>query len=292
MTNVESWWTATRRFVGRGQHARGTPRIGLAFGGGFARGIAHAGVLRVLERHNIPIHCVSGISAGAMVAAAFAGGCSSEHIEKIGSSMRFRDVARWTISRFGFAGSDRMVTFLQRLLKENHFEEMKIPLAIVATDLGTGQPVVFKGSGDVVLPIRASCSYPGLFLPIRYQGRCLVDGAISMEVPTKPLREMGATHIIAVHLPSPQSCPDPTSMFSVVNRCFQAMSSRLEQEWRRYADLVISPEAGDLPWDSFESARRMVELGEQAATAALPVLQRWLAQPQIPEKQQGLRVAV
>ena len=111
---------------------------------------------------------------------------------------------------------------------------MKIPLAVVATDLGSGNPVVFRGKGDVVLPIRASCSYPGLFLPIKHRGRCLVDGGISMEVPTKPLRDMGATRIIAVHLPSPDTCPDPSSMFSVVNRCFQVMSERLEREWRKF----------------------------------------------------------
>lgn len=268
------------------------PRIGLALGGGFARAIAHIGVLRVLEQNDIPIHTIAGISAGSMVAAAYAGGCTSSDIEKIALSMRFRDVARWTISWLGFAGSDRMVVFLKRLLKENQFERMKVPLAIVATDLGSGSAVVFRGKGDVVLPIRASCSYPGLFQPMRYGGRCLVDGAIAMEVPARPLREMGATRVIAVHVPNPRTCPAPGSMFSVVNRCFQVMSGRLENEWSKYADLVIRPAVGDLSWDSFRNAQRMIEVGEKAANAALPTIKEWLKTPETPPKDGPLAIAV
>jgi NTE family protein len=251
-------------------------RIGLALGGGFARGIAHVGVLRVFEENNIPISYVAGVSAGSMVAAAFAGGCTASDIEKVARSMRFHDVARWSLSWMGFAGSDPMVAFLKRFLKQDRFENMKTPLAIVATDLTSGDPVVFRGTGEVVLPIRASCAYPGLFRPIKYDGHYLVDGGVSMEVPVRPLREMGATRIIAVHLPAPATSPDPTNVFSVVNRCFQVMGGRLQNEWRKHADLVISPSVGNMAWDSFENAGRMIELGEKAALAALPAIQQWL----------------
>ncbi len=280
MQPAESWWDATRKFVmrrsGGPTPAPMSPRIGLALGGGFARGIAHIGVLHVFERNHIPIHAIAGVSAGAMVAAAYTGGCGTGHIEEVARTMRFRDVAGWTINRLGLAHSERMIPFLKRLLTENRFEKMKIPLAIVASDLASGSPVVFRGHGDVVMPIRASCSYPGLFLPIKNNGRCLVDGAIAMEVPAKPLWEMGATRIISVHLPNPRVCPDPSSMFSVINRCFQSMSERLEQEWRKHSDLVISPAVGEIAWDSFENAHRMIELGEKAAEAALPTIKNWL----------------
>jgi NTE family protein len=282
------WWNLTRRLVPR---AAAPPRIGLALGGGFARGIAHIGVLRVFERNNIPIHCVAGISAGSMVAAAFAGGCSTNDIEKVAVSMRFRDVARWTLSRMGLAGSDPMVAFLNRFLKQDRFENMKTPLAIVATDLTSGDPVVFRGKGDVVLPIRASCSYPGLFLPIKYGGHCLVDGGVSMDVPVRPLRDMGATRVIAVHLPAPASAPDPASIFAVVNRCFQVMGGRLENEWRKYADLVITPAVGDMAWDSFENAGRMIDLGEKAALAALPAIKQWLKPFEMPSDSRSLAFA-
>jgi NTE family protein len=248
----------------------------------------------VFEKNDIPIHAVAGVSAGAMVAAAFAGGGDANHIEEFALSMKLRDVARWTISRYGLAGSDRMIQFLGRLLKAKRFEDMKLPLAVVATDLTTGKPVVFEKTGDVVLPIRASCSYPGLFLPIRDGRRCLVDGFVSMEVPTLPLRRMGCTHIVAVHLPSPGDCPDFGNMLAVVNRCFQVMSVRSEGEWRRYANLVISPNVAELAWDSFASAKKLIESGERAALAAIPTIRKWLkaAAPAAQLTPDPLRVAV
>ena len=295
MQPIEAGETRARRWWNFGRNSErkqpSTPRIGLALGGGFARGIAHIGVLRVFEQNNIPIHCVAGISAGSMVAAAFAAGCNSSEIERVALSMRFRDVAKWTLSWTGLAGSDRMATFLKGLLKHDRFEDMKTPLAIVATDLTTGAPVVFRDKGDVVLPIRASCSYPGLFRPIKYGGHCLVDGAVSMEVPARPLRSMGASRVITVHLPAPAACPDPGSIFSVVNRCFQVMGNRLETEWRKYSDLVISPEVGDMAWDSFDNARKMIELGEKAALAALPAIKRWLKPFETAEKSRSLALA-
>ena len=174
MKSSLGWWDATRTWVRNGLSRRSyPPRIGLALGGGFARGIAHVGVLRVLEQNNIPISVIGGVSSGAIVAAAMASGACADEIEQVALSMKFRDIARWTLNLMGLAGSDRMITFLTRLLKVNRFEDLRIPLAIVATDLNTGRPVTFHSSGDLVMPIRASCAYPGLFLPIRYQGRFL-----------------------------------------------------------------------------------------------------------------------
>lgn len=251
-------------------------RIGIALGGGFARGIAHIGVLRVFEEHRIPVHCISGVSAGAMVAASFASGASTAEIELVGRAMKFRDVARWTVSRLGLAGSDRMISFLSRLLRVGRFEDMKIPLAVVATDLATGKPVVFREQGEVVTPIRASCSFPGLFLPVRHQNRYLVDGFVGMEVPAAPLRLMGATHVVAVNIPNAKEAVDPGNLFSVIDRCFQVMCTRTEGEWRRSSDLVIEPDVAHIGWDAFASCHKMIEAGERAALAALPVIQRWL----------------
>src|SRR5437762_8686616 len=128
------------------------PRIGLALGGGFARGIAHTGVLMAFERHGIPLHCVTGVSAGSIVAAAYASGVTPDDIARAGSSVRFRDVARWSLCRMGFMATERMKRFLERLLKAHRFEEMRIPLGIVATDLCSGEAVSFRDSGDVFVP--------------------------------------------------------------------------------------------------------------------------------------------
>ena len=239
-------------------------RIGLALGGGFTRAIAHAGVLRVFEREGIPIHAISGVSSGSIAAAAFASGCSSREIEMAARAMQFSSVESLT----SFAMGD----FLRALLKKNTFEEMRVPLAIVASDLTAGAPVVFKERGDVLMPIYASCAYPGLFPPVRYMDHCLVDGMVSMDIPAAPLRRMGATHVISVMLPSPPEVVDSRNMQSVVRRSFQIMMERNGSHWRKASDVVITPAVKD----SFGDPRQMIEAGERAAEAALPQILKWL----------------
>lgn len=252
------------------------PRIGLALGGGFARGIAHVGILRVLEREKIPLHCITGVSAGAIVAAAYASGATTDEIAAVGSAMRFGDVARWSISRLGFAGSERMIAFLRRLLKRLRFEEMLIPLGVLATDLRSGKPVSFRDKGEVTPAIRASCSYPGLYRPFEIDGRTYVDGAITIEVPSDLARQMGATHVIAACIPNQDETFEPQNMLQVVSRCFQIMMSTNEDGWRGLSDVVVVPDVAAIPWDGFENAMNMIEAGERAAERALPAIREWL----------------
>lgn len=259
------------------------PRIGLALGGGFARGITHIGVLRVFEQNEIPVSFMSGVSAGSIVAAGYASGTPLIEIEHIARKMRFKDVASWTISRLGLADSLRMTPFLQKLLKVYTFEEMQIPLAIVASDLLSGESAIFRGKGDALLPIRASCAYPGMFPPIRHDGKLLVDGMVTMDVPAPPLRSMGATHVIAISLPSPAESFDPQNMLSVISRSFQILTQRTESQWRRSADLVLTPDVRHVGWDGFANADKLIEAGEKAALAALPVIRRWFAEVQVDE---------
>jgi NTE family protein len=253
------------------------PRIGLALGGGFARGIAHGGVLRTLEQHGIPLHCITGVSAGSVVAAAYASGVPAEEIGRIGCSMRLADVARLSVGRMGFMGSERLQRFLEGLLKTCRFEAMRIPLGIVATDLCTGQPVSFRDAGDVVLPVRASCAYPGLFRPVRAQDRVLVDGAMSIGIPTLLARELGATHVISVYLPPPLCLRPPANAFQVIRQCFQILEGHIESAWRHESDLIIAPDVKDIGWHGFESGPELVNAGAAAAVAALPAIQAWFA---------------
>jgi NTE family protein len=252
------------------------PRIGLALGGGFARGISHVGVLRALERENIPLHCITGVSAGAIVAAAYASGATTDEISAIGSGMRFADVARWSISKLGFAGSERMAAFLRKLLKKWRFEDMRIPLGVIATDLRSGKPVAFRDQGDVTSAIRASCSYPGLFRPFESDGRMYVDGSITIEVPAQLARTMGAHHVIGVCIPNQDEAFEPRNMFQVVSRSFQILMSQNEEVWRKYSDVVLMPDVGAIPWDGFDNAMRMIEAGERAAEQALPRIREWI----------------
>ena len=253
-------------------------RIGLALGGGFARGIAHAGVLKVFDHYRIPIHCIAGVSAGSIVAAAYASGTAPEEIARAGCSMRFRDVGRWSLGRLGLLRSERMSGFLQRLLKAYRFEEMRTPLGVVATDLSTGRPVSFSGTGQVFEPIRASCSYPGLFRPVHHDGQFLVDGAMSVEIPAALARQLGATHVISIYLPATGPSAQPRNVFQVVNRCFQILQARAEDNWRTESDLVVAPDVGGIAWDAFGQGPRLIEAGETAAAAALSKIQQWFSQ--------------
>src|SRR5438105_6418210 len=142
---------------------RPRPKIGLAFGGGFARGIAHVGVLKVLEEERIPVDFIAGTSVGSFIGAMYCSGVSAKELEEIASLVRFKDFARYTLSRMGFVSNDRMSGLLKKLLKAKTFEECRIPLAVAATDFITGDPVVFR-EGDLVDAVRASCAYPGMFL--------------------------------------------------------------------------------------------------------------------------------
>jgi NTE family protein len=195
--------------------------------------------------------------------------------------MSFGDVASWSLGRMGFVASERMKRFLTRLLKCYRFEEMPTPVGVLATDLATGDPVTFYGSGDVFLPIRASCSYPGLFRPVRWGDKLLVDGAMSTEIPALLVRQLGATHVISVHLPATNGGPPPTNVFQVVNRCFQILQTKAEDVWRQNTDLVITPNVNGVEWDGFECGPNLVKAGEAAAEAALPAIRKWFLEPPI-----------
>jgi NTE family protein len=249
-------------------------RIGVALGGGFARAIAHVGVLRVLEEAGVQISGIAGISAGAMVAGAYASGTELDEIAATASSMRFSHVARWCVPRIGLAGSRPMQTFLRKLFRSYRFEDMRIPLSVVATDLVTGTPTVF-GTGDVIDPVRASCAYPGLIEPVVIGEHLYVDGAIGMEVPTAPVRAMNVNKVIAVRLIT-RCTRQPANLFQVINRCFLIMNEQSEATWRAGADLVIEPDVSDCTWDGFASAGQLMDIGEEAARAALPIIREWL----------------
>src|SRR5258707_1085408 len=198
----------------------GGPGIGIALGGGFARGIAHIGVLKVLEEEKIPIDFIAGTSVGALIGAAYCSGVTPEELEAVATRVRFRDLARWTLSRYGFASNMRMIGFLNQILKVKTFEELRVPLAITATDFASGEGVVFR-SGPLADPVRASCAYPGVFLPVSIDGRLLVDGMLAHALPTKPLREMGADRVIAVSLRSNWATGEaPKHIFEVIGQCF------------------------------------------------------------------------
>jgi NTE family protein len=255
------------------------PRIGLALGGGFARGLSHVGVLKVIEENHVPIDFVAGTSVGAVVGAGWCSGLSAKELEEIAHLVRFKDIARWTISRLGFASNDRMTSFLERFLKCKTFEELRIPLAVAATEFSTGDGMVFR-SGQLIDPVRASCAYPGMFLPVEIEGKLLVDGLLAHTVPTVPLREMGAERVMAVYLSAHWASPEgPRHVFDVIGQCFSIAQAKMCGPWQSAADLVITPDVRGVSYDGFDHARELIAEGERAAREALPTLLRWAEQP-------------
>jgi NTE family protein len=257
------------------------PRIGLALGGGFARGISHIGVLKVLEEENIPISMVGGTSVGALIGAAYCSGLSIAELEEVAHRVRFRDFARWTLSRHGFASNQRMIGFLNSVLKVMTFEALRVPLAVTATDLNSGEGVVFR-SGALLEPVRASCAYPGMFLPVLLDGRWLVDGMLAHTVPTQPLHEMGADRILAIHLKARwcNGAGAPRHLFDVIGQCFSIAQELTAGRWQAHADLIIEPDVAGFQYDDFSRATDLIGAGERAIREALPKIREWLTAPQ------------
>ena len=156
----------------------------------------------------------------------------------------------------------------------------------------TGEPAAFADSGEVFDPIRASCAYPGLFQPVSYEGRLLVDGAMSMGVPAALARQLGATHVISVPLPPATPAATPNNMFQVVSRCFQILQGRFESSWRSESDLVIAPDVRGVDWNAFGRGAELVEAGEAAAQACLPKIREWFSPRAAAAREETLQVAM
>jgi NTE family protein len=256
------------------------PSIGIALGGGFARGLAHVGVLKVFEEEGIPISFIAGTSVGAVIGAAYCSGISAKELEEIASLVRFKHFARWTISRFGIASNDRMIGFLKKIVKARTFEELRIPLAVTATDFVTGDGVVFR-SGDLIDPVRASCAYPGMFLPVNINGRLLIDGLLAHAVPTVPLREMGADKVLGVYLSAHWvNLNGPRHVFDVIGQCFSIAQQKMCGLWESAADVILTPDVRGFSYDGFERASELIAAGEAVTRAALPKIKAWMAQPE------------
>jgi len=263
--------------------ARGTglgpqepPAFGLALGGGFARGIAHIGVLKVLEEAKIPLSFVAGTSVGALIGAAYCSGLSAAELEQVAFQVRSHHISRWTFSKLGLASNQRMAVFLHRILKQKNFDDLKIPLAICATDFRTGEGVAFR-SGPLIDAVRASCAYPGMFLPVEVDGRLLVDGMLSYPVPSVPLRKMGARRVLSIHLKSGYNNAGPRHVFDVIGQSFSIALEHTARVWRGASDLVVEPDVTPFEYDAFARAGEMIRAGEVAMRKALPQVQSWFA---------------
>jgi NTE family protein len=256
--------------------------ISLALGGGFARGFAHLGVLQVLEQNQIPIAAIAGTSVGSILGAAYASGAPLARIIATCRTLRFRDIARWRVSRLGLASNHRLGDLVERVFEARRFEDLRIPMAVVATDLATGEPVVFT-QGNLVDPIRASCAFPGLFEPVEIGTRWLADGGLVAPVPTHAARQLGAGCVLAISVGIPDAHRGaPSNIFQVVSRAVSAAQKHQLEVWERHADLVLRPDVQSLAWDDFDRADEAIEAGATAARNAIPRIKKLLERTAAP----------
>jgi NTE family protein len=242
--------------------------VGVALGGGFARGIAHIGVLHALETSGIKIDYISGTSAGALAGIAYASGLPFKEVVNRAAELRFGIFGQWRFSWLGLASNQKLEFYPKRYLNISTFDELRIPITIAATDLITGEPVYFN-EGPLGPPLRASCAYPGLFQPVQYQGHTLVDGFVGATVPVEAVAKMGADVIIAVFLDA-EAMVKPTNFTDVIGRSFTIIQRHADLAWRTRADVVIEPRVREFAWDDFAKTPELVAAGEEAAMAAMP----------------------
>src|SRR5256712_2019836 len=253
---------------GERSESKERPRVGLALAGGFARGIAHIGVLRVLREAGIPIDCIAGTSVGALIGASYCAGASLDEMEKVGASTSFTDFGRWTPSWLGLATNQRKEKYFARFTPVKTFEGVQIPLGIAAKDIVEGVSVYYS-HGSIIPPLRASCSYPGLFVPIQYENRTLVDGFVTAPVPIEGVLLLGADIVVAVYLES-GNIEQPRTFTDILSRSFNIMQRHSDLAWRTQADIIIEPDVKHFVWDDFSKTPDMIAAGELAALSALP----------------------
>lgn len=253
------------------------PTVGLALGSGGLRGLAHIGVLKVLEQEGIPVNYIAGCSIGSLIGSLYASGLDSETIFKLAKNLKRKHWIDFVIPKMGLVAGDRTLDTIRLLTKRQTFDQLAIPLAVVAADLYTGQEIVFR-DGEVALAVRASVSVPGVFVPYSYDGKLLVDGAVVNPTPMDVVRGMGADIVIAVDLVPTGDVAALTNLFDVIIQTIDIVERQLFKQHEHHCDLLIQPDVGHISPSSFTNVDECVALGVQAMEAGLPELRRLLAE--------------
>ncbi|HMM21409.1 MAG TPA: patatin-like phospholipase family protein [Selenomonadales bacterium] len=249
------------------------PRIGLALGSGGLRGLAHIGVLRVLEEAGIPIDFVAGCSIGSLVGGLYAAGLDSETILKLAKNLKRRHWLDFVIPKMGLVAGDRTLDMLRLLTQRKRFEDLAIPFAVVAAELNTGDEVVFT-EGEVAEAIRASISVPGVFVPFKLGDKLLVDGAVVNPTPMDIVHRMGADLVIAIDLVPTRVEANVTNIFDVMIQTIDIVERQLFKHREQYCDVLVRPDVAHISPSSFEAVDECVTLGVQAMAMMLPEVKR------------------
>jgi len=252
------------------------PRIGLALGGGAARGFAHIGVIQVLEEAGIRPDLVAGTSAGSLVAALYASGKDGAELARSALAMDESAIADWSFPGRALLRGEALARYVREQTGGRTIEQMRLPLGIVATDLDSGAPILFQ-RGDTGAAVRASSAVPALFQPVKIGSREYVDGGLVSPVPVRFARQMGAELVIAVDISQPPDGAPTGDLMKMLLQTFSIMARSINQFELRDAELVLRPRLDGIAGTDFSARQRAIQAGREAALAALPALRERLA---------------
>ncbi len=252
------------------------PRIGLALGGGAARGFAHIGVIQVLEEAGIKVDLVAGTSAGSLVAALYAAGRTGAELAKLALAMDESAITDWAFPGRGLIRGEALAKYVREQTGGRPIEQLPLPLGIVATDLDNGSPVLFQ-RGDVGAAVRASSAVPAVFQPVKIGTREYVDGGLVSPVPVRFARQMGAELVIAVDISAPPEGNATGDAFRMLLQTFAIMGRSINSFELKDADVVFRPRLTGISSADFTARKRAIDAGREAATAGLAGLRQKLA---------------
>ena len=255
-------------------------KVGLVLGGGAARGFAHIGVIQVLEESGIRPALVVGTSAGSVVAAFYASGKSGAQLQQIAETMEEATFTDWTLPIFsrGMLRGEALARYVSAQVNGRLIESMPLPLGIVATDLNSGQGVLFQ-RGDTATAVRASSAVPALFQPVKIGGREYVDGGLVSPVPVRYARQMGADVIVAVDISSAPEANAASDTLQILLQTFSIMGKSINNFELREAEVVVRPSLVNVASSDFGARRKAIEAGRVAMQALLPQLRAALLGP-------------
>jgi NTE family protein len=243
------------------------PRIGLALAGGSAYGLAHIGVLRFIEEIGLPVHVIAGTSAGAAAGAVWAGGVSSDQMYQVAKQADWLFLAKPVAFKSGLMSSEGIENWINRILGNISFDDLRIKFAATACDFATGELVVID-HGSVAHAVRISCNVPGIYLPVEYQGRLLVDGGLVQNLPASVCQSLGAEYVIGVDLHANLASLRPRTVLKSLIHATHILQRQHERIQLQYVDAVIQPQLGKLNPFNFWPVDEYVDLGYKAALEA------------------------
>ena len=253
------------------------PKIALVLGGGAVRGFAHIGVIKTLEAHGIVPDMVVGTSAGSVVGSLYAGGYSGFELQKIAFQLEQESVGDWVLPDRGFIKGEMLQNFINKALQNRPIERLNKTFAAVTTELQTGEMAVFR-RGNTGMAVRASSSIPGVFQPVKIDGREYVDGGLASPIPVRAARGMGADIVIAVDISGKPKNAKLNDTIDIFLQAFNIMGQTIGRYELAEADVVIRPQTGTIGATEFDQKHLAIMEGEKAALAALPLIRSRLQQ--------------